>query len=48
MTGFGDFEGIVANTRFAPIDLSMIGGIIALNIRLFYCYRIYTLNKRLL
>jgi hypothetical protein len=47
MAGFGDLEGIIANTRFAPIDLPMIGGIISLIVQLFFCYRIYTLNKRL-
>jgi hypothetical protein len=48
MAGFGDLQGIVTDTRFAPIDLPMMGGIIALIVQLFFCYRIYTLNKRLL
>jgi hypothetical protein len=26
MAGFGDLEGIIANTRFAPIDVPIIGG----------------------
>jgi hypothetical protein len=48
MAGFGDLEGMLANTRFAPIDVPMIAGIISLIVQLFFCYRIYTLNKRLL
>jgi hypothetical protein len=47
MAGFGDLEGIFANTRFAPIDVPMIAGIISLIVQLFFCYRIDTLNKRL-
>jgi hypothetical protein len=47
MGGFGDLEGIFANTRFAPIDAPMIAVIVSLIIQLFFYYRISTLNKRL-
>jgi hypothetical protein len=46
MAGFGDLKKLKKNW-FSLIDIAMMGGISSLVVQLFFCYRIYTLNKRL-
>ena len=46
MAGFGDFEGL-KKSRFSPIDTPTMDGFISLIVQVFFCYRIWTLNKRL-
>jgi hypothetical protein len=46
MAGFGDLKGF-KNYRYSHIDISMMDGIISFIVQLFFCYRIYTLHKRL-
>ncbi|KAI0293481.1 hypothetical protein B0F90DRAFT_1399316 [Multifurca ochricompacta] len=46
MVGFGDLEGL-RNSRFSPIDTPTMDAFISLIVQAFFCYRIWTLNKRL-
>jgi uncharacterized membrane protein len=46
MAGFGDRKSL-DNARFSLIDIAVMGAIISLIVQLFFCYRIYTLNRRL-
>jgi hypothetical protein len=46
MAGFGDYKGFAKNW-FALIDIPVMDGIISFIVQLFFCYRIYKLNKRL-
>jgi len=46
MAGFGNFESL-SKPWFARIDISVMDGLISLIVQVFFCYRIWTLNKRL-
>jgi hypothetical protein len=46
MAGFGDVEGL-KKSRFSPIDIPTMGGLISLIVQVFFCYRIWKLNRRL-
>jgi hypothetical protein len=46
MVGFGDLEGL-KESRFSPIDVPIMDAFISLIVQLFFCYRIWTLSKRL-
>jgi hypothetical protein len=46
MAGFGDLESL-AKPWFVHIDIAMMDGTISLIVQVFFCYRIWTLNKRL-
>jgi hypothetical protein len=46
IAGFDVFEN-PRDFEFSLIDIAMMGGIISLVVQSFFCYRIYTLNKRL-
>jgi hypothetical protein len=46
MTGFGDVEGL-QKSRFSPIDIPIMGAFISLIVQVFFCYRIWVLNRRL-
>jgi len=46
MAGFGDFEGL-KKSRFSPIDTPTMDAFISLIVQVFFCYRIWTMNKRL-
>ena len=46
MAGFGDL-GSLLKPWFARIDIAVIDGLISLIVQVFFCYRIWTLNKRL-
>ncbi|KAI0253497.1 hypothetical protein BJV78DRAFT_1280833 [Lactifluus subvellereus] len=49
IAGFGELDASgLQNTRFSPIDIVIMDGLISLIIQLFFCYRIWILNKRLL
>jgi hypothetical protein len=45
--GFGDVERL-KTSHFAPIDVPIMHSIISLAVQEYFCYRIWTLNKRLL
>ncbi|KAI0253511.1 hypothetical protein BJV78DRAFT_1280842 [Lactifluus subvellereus] len=47
MAGFGNLMGF-QNVRFSLIDIAVMDVIISLIVQAFFCYRIWTLNKRLL
>lgn len=44
--GFGDLEGL-KKSRFSPIDVRTMDAFISLIVQGFFCYRIWTLRKRL-
>jgi len=44
---FGDAKRL-ASSHYAPIDIAIIDSIISLVVQEYFCYRIWTLNKRLL
>jgi len=46
MVGFGDFEGL-KKSRYSPIDAPTMDAFISLIVQVFFCYRIWTLSKRL-
>ncbi|KAF8489813.1 hypothetical protein F5888DRAFT_1638428 [Russula emetica] len=46
IVGFGDPEGL-KKSRFSPIDVPTMDGLISVIVQLFFCYRIWTLSKRL-
>ena len=46
MAGFGDLGSLV-NPWFARIDIAVVDGFISLVVQVFFCYRIWMLNKRL-
>jgi hypothetical protein len=46
MAGFGDFDRL-KNSKFSPIDIPTIDAFISLIVQVFFCYRIWTLNKRM-
>jgi hypothetical protein len=46
MVGFGDLEGL-KKSRFSPIDIPTMDAFISLTVQVFFCYRIWTLSKRL-
>ncbi|KAI0253496.1 hypothetical protein BJV78DRAFT_181167 [Lactifluus subvellereus] len=43
--GFGDMEHL-KDSHFAPIDIPLIHAIISLVVQQYFCYRIWTLNRR--
>jgi hypothetical protein len=45
--GFGNVEQL-KDSHYAPIDIPIIDSIISLVVQEYFCYRIWTLNKRLL
>jgi hypothetical protein len=45
--GFGNMEQL-KKSHYAPIDIPIIDSIISLVVQEYFCYRIWTLNKRLL
>ncbi|KAI9444536.1 hypothetical protein H4582DRAFT_823287 [Lactarius indigo] len=45
VAGFGNVERL-GNSHFAPIDVSIITGLIALIVQGYFCYRIWLLNRR--
>ena len=45
--GFGNMERLT-EAHFAPIDIPIIHAIVAPLVKGYFCYRIWTLNKRLL
>jgi hypothetical protein len=47
MAGFGDVERL-KDSNFSPIDSPTIDAFISLIVQGFFCYRIWTLNKRAL
>ena len=46
VAGFGNVERLAAHSHFAPIDVPIITGLIALIVQGYFCYRIWVLNKR--
>jgi hypothetical protein len=44
--GFGDLEGL-KKSRFSAIDVPIMDAFISLIVQMFFCYRIWTLSKRL-
>lgn len=44
---FGDAKRL-ESSHYAPIDIAIIDSIISLVVQEYFCYRIWTLNKRLL
>jgi hypothetical protein len=46
MAELGDLKSHL-HVWFSLIDIAAMGGIMSLIVQLFFCYRIYTLNKRL-
>ena len=46
IAGFGDMDRL-KNSRFSAIDSPTIDAIISLIVQGFFCYRIWTLNKRM-
>ena len=46
ITGFGDLDRL-KNSRFSAIDSPTIDAIISLIVQGFFCFRIWTLNKRM-
>jgi len=44
--GFGNVEQL-KDSHYAPIDIPIIDSIISLLVQEYFCYRIWTLNKRL-
>ncbi|KAN0107048.1 hypothetical protein V8E52_010556 [Russula decolorans] len=46
IVGFGDLEGL-KKSRFSPIDVPIMDAFISLIVQVFFCYRIWTLSKRL-
>jgi len=46
LVGFGDLEGL-KKSRFSPIDVPVMDAFISLLVQVFFCYRIWTLSKRL-
>jgi hypothetical protein len=44
--GFGDVERL-KDSHFAPIDIAIMHSIISLVVQEYFCYRIWTLNRRL-
>lgn len=46
MAGFGDLEGL-KKSRFSPIDIPTMDAFISLIVQIFFCFRIWTLSKRL-
>ncbi|KAI0280489.1 hypothetical protein BGY98DRAFT_320842 [Russula aff. rugulosa BPL654] len=46
IAGFGDLEGL-KKSRFSPIDIPTMDAFISLIVQVFFCYRIWTLSKRL-
>lgn len=44
--GFGDVEGL-KDSHYAPIDIAIMHSIISLVVQEYFCYRIWTLNRRL-
>jgi hypothetical protein len=47
MAGFGDVEHL-KDSNFSPIDSPTVDAFISLIVQGFFCYRIWTLNKRAL
>jgi len=47
IAGFGELDSL-RNNWFSPIDIVIMDGLISLITQLFFCYRIWILNKRLL
>jgi hypothetical protein len=47
MAGFGNLERL-NDSKFSPIDSPTIDAFISLIVQGFFCYRIWTLNKRTL
>jgi len=47
MAGFGNLEGL-NNSNFSAIDSPTIDAFISLIVQGFFCYRIWSLNKRTL
>ncbi|KAH8993948.1 hypothetical protein EDB92DRAFT_1944229 [Lactarius akahatsu] len=45
VAGFGNVERL-GNSHFAPIDVSIITGLIAFIVQGYFCYRIWVLNRR--
>ncbi|KAI9456832.1 hypothetical protein BJY52DRAFT_1274837 [Lactarius psammicola] len=45
IAGFGDMERL-KSSHYAPIDIAIIHAIIALIVQEYFCYRIWTLNRR--
>jgi hypothetical protein len=45
MAGFGDL-GDFSKPWFARIDIAVMDGLISLIVQVFFCYRIWKLNKR--
>lgn len=43
--GFGNMERL-KDSHFAPIDIPIFHGIVALVVQGYFCYRIWTLNRR--
>jgi hypothetical protein len=46
IVGFGDLEGL-KKSQFSPIDAPTMDAFISLIVQVFFCYRIWTLSKRL-
>jgi hypothetical protein len=47
MAGFGNLERLT-DSDFSPIDNPTMDALISLIVQVFFCYRIWTLNKRAL
>jgi len=43
--GFGNMERL-SDSHFAPIDVPIFHGIMAFVVQAYFCYRIWTLNRR--
>ena len=44
-TGFGSVLGL-NNIQLSAVDTPMMGAFVAAAVQMFYCYRIYTINKK--
>lgn len=45
LTGFGDVERL-KSSHYAPVDIAIMDAIISLIVQEYFCYRIWTLNRR--
>ena len=45
LSGFGDAERL-KSSHYAPVDIAITDAIISLVVQEYFCYRIWTLNRR--
>ena len=44
-SGYGNLLEL-GNVQLSPVDTPMLGAFVAAAVQMFYCYRIYTINKK--